>query len=188
MGFLVVQIVLAVTIATLVDYIKYYDHPLNISYEDYVQRYAQWLDRMQFALIVRDRHELVITFLNMILYVLIITETVLLLVFFQRNMKSRVSLVSKRNSVKEKRLIKSVIGVCFLFIVTSMPRNIDSLHGVWPHASNSYAHRDFLLVVYSLYQLLDGINHSFNLFVYMAVNSKFRTSLLRLFTSRRALK
>ena len=132
-------------------------------------------------------------FFNMAFYGIIIIETILLIFFFKLNMKSRTSLVGKkkeRNSAKEKRLVKSVIGVCVFFIITSCPRNMEKLYAVWPGALMTVNRhlRVLFPVLYGLYQLLDGVNHSFNLFVYMAVNSRFRQSFLDLFTSRRAQK
>ena len=163
----------------------------NTSTEDVT---LQLLDRYVFFLEIRRYIRMIIThFFNMALYGIIIIETILLIFFFKLNMKSRTSLVGKkkeRNSAKEKRLVKSVIGVCVFFIITSCPRNMDRLYAVWPGALMAVNRHLLVLfpVLYGLYQLLDGVNHSFNLFVYMAVNSRFRQSFLDLFTSRRAQK
>ena len=128
---------------------------------------------------------------TVILYGTIVVETVLLIFFFKVNMKSRASLVSSKNEknlAKENRLIKSVIGVCVFYIVTSSPRNLDQLMAMMPYSFLLYSLRNFIVVLYGLYPVLDGINHSFNLFIYIAVNPRFRVSLARLFKSRFAGK
>ena len=192
LGFLVFQIAsLVVTNALLEHSNTVYQDLDNISTGDVG---SQLLDRYFFLYWMRRYiRMIVIHFFNMALYGIIIIETILLIFFFKLNMKSRKSLVGKkkeRNSAKEKRLVKSVIGVCVFFIITSCPRNMDRLFALWPGALMTLNRHIRVLfpVLYGLYQLLDGVNHSFNLFVYMAVNSSFRQSFLDLFTSRRAQK
>ena len=192
LGFLVFQIASIVVTSTLLEHSEtVYQDSDNKSTGDV--RSQLW-HRYIFLYWMRLYIRMIIThFFTMALYGIIIIETILLIFFFKLNMKSRKSLVGKkkeRNSAKEKRLVKSVIGVCVFFIITSCPRNMDRLFSLWPGALMTVNRhlRVLFPVLYGLYQLLDGVNHSFNFFVYMAVNSRFRQSFLDLFTSRRAQK
>ena len=191
-GFVVFQIASMVVPAALTG------HAQNSYYDSYNKTTDDVRDQLwyRFMFVYHIRHyiKLIVThFFNMALYGIIVLETILLIFFFKLKMKSRTSLVGKkiaRNSAKERRLVKSVIGVCVFFIITSLPRNMEELYTLWPGkylALNLNLHTLFV-ITYGLYQLLHGVNHSFNLFVYIAVNSKFRRSFLDLFTSRRARK
>ena len=190
LGYLVLQGAAVVVPASLLAITHFSRWPANLS----VGLKNQLQSRRYFAHNFRGYVELIAsTLLNMILYGIIIIETILLIMFFKRNIKSRSSLISTKNemnSAKENRLVKSVIGVCVFFIVTSCPRNIERLCGLWPDLLVTYSRhiRSLLITLFGLNQLLDGINHSFNVFVYMAVNSRFRSSLFRLSTSRRVQK
>ena len=43
--------------------------------------------------------------------------------------------------------------------------------------------RDYYIVIYGISQCLDAVNHSFNIFVFVAVNLRFRSSLVGMFNS-----
>ena len=185
-GFLVFQVATTVIPVTMVALTHWSHWPTNRTYDLDKKLSAR---RYLFMNIYRYLSLAAAAILNMILYGIILIETTLLIIFYKLNVKTRTSLMgtkNARNSFKENRLVKSVIGVCVFFIVTLCPRNIDQLYGLWPDttATHSLKLRGFLVILYGLYQLLDGINHSFNLFVYVAINSRFRSSLSRLFNSR----
>ena len=117
---------------------------------------------------------------NPILYGIIVIATILLIIAFKRSIRVRKSLTDKTkagNSVKENRLVQSVIAVCVIFIVTSSPRNIikilDRFHTRLPYPYSTFTTE--------LSALLEAINHAIYIFVYVSFNSKFRARFKGLF-------
>ena len=117
------------------------------------------------------------------LYGAIIIGTMVLIIVFKLKMKSRTVLMGKKkdiHSAKETRLVRSVIAVCVFYIVTACPRSMYEATNLWPVAAQL---RDFYIIVYGISQCFDAVNHSFNIFVFAAVNLRFRSSLVRMFNS-----
>ena len=114
--------------------------------------------------------------MNPILYLTIMIATGLLIIAFKNSIREKKSLTGKTkagNSVKETRRVQSVIVVCVIFIVTSTSiirvRIIDSIDIRWRVGSSGLPY-----YVNELASFLEVVNHSINIFVYLAMNSKFR--------------
>ena len=119
---------------------------------------------------------IMVDMMNPILYLTIMVGTGLLIIAFKNSIREKKSLTGKTksgNSVKETSLVQSVIAVCNIFIVTSSSiirvRIIDSIDIRWRVGSS-----DLPYYVNGLVSFLEVVNHSINIFVYLAMNSKFR--------------
>ncbi|GFS15657.1 peptide receptor GPCR [Elysia marginata] len=115
---------------------------------------------------------------NYVLYTAIVVGTVLLVAKFTQTIQVKKSLTGgqgpEKMSNKEKKLIKSVIAVCVIYITTCTPLNVyDTL---W--YTNIIDH--IFLLDRCLY-LVRGLNHALNIFVYIAVNSNFRKEFKSMF-------
>ena len=123
---------------------------------------------------------------NPILYGIITIATILLIIAFKRSIRERKSLAGKTkasNPAKGQRLVQSVIAVCVIFIATSSPKNIMSLlDAVSP---GWFYNIHYGLYITNLGDLLEAINHSCNIFVYLSMNSKFIGRFKGLFGLRR---
>ena len=121
-------------------------------------------------------------------YVAIIIGTMVLIIVFKLKMKSRTVLMGKKkdmHSAQETRLVRSVIAVCVFYIVTACPRSLLEATSLSPGIllSLSVRLRDFYIILYGISQCFDAVNHSFNIFVFAAVNLRFRSSLVWMFNS-----
>ena len=132
-------------------------------------------------------------FSNLILYGVILVETIVLIIAFKRSVMERKSLMGDKKSKKprksatERKLVLSVLAVCFLYIVLTGPTN---LHGalVMPYfGENRASFMDKSWFSFLLVQS-DMLNHSLNIFVYLSMNSKFRKIFMHLFCFKRHLK
>ncbi|GFS13326.1 chemosensory receptor B [Elysia marginata] len=123
---------------------------------------------------------------NFVFYLAIILGTALLVIMFIRSVRIRNSLRGKeatqKLSSKEMRIIKSVIGVCVLYVVTCAPLN------VYDAASTLKIFIDNSFLFDRLAYLTKSFNHAGNIFVYLAINSNFRRQLISLFCPCRKLE
>ena len=124
---------------------------------------------------------------NILLYGVIIIETALLVILFQRSIRRRKNLVAKKkpeDSVKETKVFQSVIAVCAIYIVTSCPRTINLIFSYLGILGVLFT-PGYRAVIYMYYRdvadVLLSLNHSINIFVYITVNSRFRKILSKLF-------
>ena len=124
---------------------------------------------------------------NAVMYVLLLLGTTLFIIVFKRSIQSRKSLTAgkkQNNSTKERRLMKSVLLVCIIFIITSGPLSIDRLIRFFFHTIDymELIRRDPHGKVYFIpIDILKSINHCFNIFVYLTLNSKFRRIFCHMF-------
>ena len=124
---------------------------------------------------------------NAVMYVLLLLGTTLFIIVFKRSIQSRKSLTAgkkQNNSTKERRLMKSVLLVCIIFIITSGPLSIDRLIRFFFHTIGGmeFEHRKVHGKVYFIpIDILKSINHCFNIFVYLPMNSKFRRIFCHMF-------
>ena len=118
--------------------------------------------------------------------------TSLLVIASKRSVKERKSLMGGKkkttgNQATERKLVLSVLAVCFIYIVLTGPKN---LHGAlaMPYFNDyraSFMNENWFsfLTVQS-----DLLNHSLNIFVHLSMNSKFRKIFIDLFCFKRNLK
>ena len=124
---------------------------------------------------------------NVVMYVLLLLGTTLFIIVFKRSIQSRKSLTAgkkQNHSTKERRLMKSVLLVCIIYIITSGPLSIDRLIRFFFHTIDGMQHilRDTHGKVYFIpIDILKSINHCFNIFVYLPMNSKFRRIFCHMF-------
>ena len=124
---------------------------------------------------------------NAVMYVLLLLGTTLFIIVFKRSIQSRKSLTAgkkRNNSTKERRLMKSVLLVCIIFIITSGPLSIDRLIRFFFHTIDytELVRRDSHGKGYFIpIDILKSINHCFNIFVYLTMNSKFRRIFCHMF-------
>ena len=124
---------------------------------------------------------------NVVMYVLLLLGTTLFIIVFKRSIHSRKSLTAgnkQNHSTKERRLMKSVLLVCIIYIITSGPLNIDRLIRFFFHTIGGMeiVRRKVHGKVYFIpIDILKSINHCFNIFVYLPMNSKFRRIFCHMF-------
>ncbi|GFR83330.1 chemosensory receptor A [Elysia marginata] len=121
---------------------------------------------------------------NYILYAAIVIGTVLLVFKFWQSVRVKQSLMAvkgpQKMSAAEKRLIKSVVAVCVIYIVTVTPLNLtDTLYFI---DSNLVPLNVLWVYVLMLaVSLTRSFNHAINIFVYLVVNSNYRKQFINLF-------
>ena len=142
------------------------------------------LNKSRFLLSIHFWTHLVTLYLsNNILYGIVILETTLLIIFFKRSVKDRKAMLGDKkpnDTVKEKRLIQSVIAVCAIYIVTAFPRTLLRMN-FWLEFSRYLTYTD----IQRYLEFFDVINHSVNIFVYLKMNRRFRDKFISLFSSKR---
>ena len=142
------------------------------------------LNKSRFLYSILYKTQLVALYLsNNFLYGLVILETTLLIIFFKRSVKDRKAMLGDKkpnDTVKEKRLIQSVIAVCAIYIVTAFPKTLSRINFLINFS-------DYLnyTTIKRLLEFFDVINHSVNIFVYLKMNRRFRDKFISLFCSKR---
>ena len=130
---------------------------------------------------------------NFIMYSLLLLGSILFIIVFKRGIQARKSLTAKKNhsdSVKERRLMQSILVMCIIYIITSGPRTVNRVLQVifnlvesdFEDIYYSVARQQYFIV---LQYMLQSINHSFNIFVYLSMNSKFRRLFCQMFCLKR---
>ena len=115
--------------------------------------------------------------LNYMLYTIIVIGTTLLVILFKRSIRVRKSLIAKQGtkkmSAKEAKLVQCVIAVCVIYIVCCTPLN------VYDTIKSLGLLQRIRIVPYldRLAFLARSVNHSVNIFAYLAINSSFRSQL-----------
>ena len=114
---------------------------------------------------------------NFLLYSAIAIETTVLVVLFKRSIQARKSLTgtkgTKKISTREAKLVKSVIAVCLIYMVTNLPQNI------WDTA---WSIKEFYMFLSAtITKLFRSFNHAMNIFVYLAINPRYRHHFQLLF-------
>ena len=135
---------------------------------------------------IQDLGRLVtINMVNPILYGTIVTAAFLLIIAFRRSIRERKYLTDKTkagNSDKERKLVQFVITVIIIFIVTSSPkiaiRIMDFIYAYRWIFGPAYPYFPY---INRLVLFLEEIYHSINIFVYLSMNSKFRSRFQGLF-------
>ena len=84
------------------------------------------------------------------------------------------------DTVKEKRLIQSVIAVCAIYIVTAFPKTLLRMQT----SLNLSPYLEYTSIQLSL-EFFDVMNHSVNIFVYLKMNRRFRDKFIKLFCPKR---
>ena len=130
---------------------------------------------------------------NFIMYSLLLLGSILFIIVFKRGIQARKSLTAKNkhsDSVKERRLMQSILVMCIIYIITSCPRTVNRVLIFIFNLVES----DFEDIYYSValeqyffvpQYMLQSINHSFNIFVYLSMNSKFRRLFCQMFCLKR---
>ena len=130
---------------------------------------------------------------NFIMYSLLLLGSILFIIVFKRGIQARKSLTAKKkhsDSVKERRLMQSILVMCIIYIITSGPRTVNRILQLIFNLVES----DFEVMYYSVARqqyfivlqfMLQSINHSFNIFVYLSMNSKFRRIFCQMFCLKR---
>ena len=131
---------------------------------------------------------------NVIMYALLLLGTTLFVIVFRKGIVARKSLTAKREQIessRERRLMQSVLVVCIIFILTSGLRSVARMLRYFSEAGGrsgllndivNFTHNSsFSFVVF----FLQAINHCFNIFVYLLMNSKFRRSYCKMFCLKR---
>ena len=127
---------------------------------------------------------------NVIMYALLLLGTILFVIVFKRSIQARKSLTAKTkpgDSARERKLMRSVLAVCILYTITSAPKSVDRvfenlfLASDTSKASSNYFSITTLASFTVPINILQSINHCFNIFVYMSMNSKFRRIFCQMF-------
>ena len=129
---------------------------------------------------------------NMIMYALLLLGTTLFVICLTKGVQARKSLMAKKDgndSAKERRLIKTVIVVCIIYIITAGPISlnrallylVDAARETWVYILIKYEQISFNPYYRISLNLLQNINHCFNIFVYLPMNSKFRRIFCQMF-------
>ena len=169
-------------------YVTGYDTKRNISYYGMLPSVVKIYNTV--LRVHKTGRMAMVKMLNPVLYGTILMATILLIIAFKRSIQVRKSLTDKTkagNSVKERRLVQSVIAVCIIFLVTAGPKNIVKLmddvgylwqdHNSW-RISLGWTKANF---VDEMTVFLEALNHSINIFVYLSMNTKFRGRFKGLF-------
>ena len=129
----------------------------------------------------------IISVCPVIMFALLLLGTALFVIVFKRSIQLRKSLTANKNqkdSTKERRLMKCILLVCIVYIITSGPISIQRMCDYF----FTVARKDISIssIVISGYffvpvHILKSINHCFNIFVYLPMNSKFRTIFCQMF-------
>ena len=130
---------------------------------------------------------------NVIMYSLLLLGSILFIIVFKRGIQARKSLTAKNkhsDSVKERRLMQSILVMCIIYIITSGPRTVNRVlqfifnlvESDFEDIYFSVARQQYFIV---LQFMLQSINHSFNIFVYLSMNSKFRRIFCQMFCLKR---
>ena len=142
------------------------------------------LKKSRFLYSINIKTKLVALYLsNNFLYGLVILETILLIIFFKRSVRDRKAMLGDKkpnDTVKEKRLIQSVIAVCAIYIVTAFPKTLLRMQKTLKLSP----YLEYTTIQRSL-ELFDLINHSVNIFVYLIMNRRFKDKFVALFCSKR---
>ena len=109
------------------------------------------------------------------LYTIIVIGTTLLVILFKRSIRVRKSLIAKQStkkmSAKEAKLVQCVIAVCVIYIVCCTPLNVYDTITSLGLLQRIVPYLDRLAF------LARSVNHSVNIFAYLAINSSFRSQL-----------
>ena len=122
-----------------------------------------------------------------VLFGVVVIATILLIVLFKRSFEKKISMTGNKDSkmsVKEVKVIKSVIAVCAVYIITFTPEVIYSSVEFFFVRYDVLSDFDFdikTFYIHELVLLLRTVNHSINIFVYLAVNSNFKKIFMGMF-------
>ena len=122
---------------------------------------------------------------NILLYGVIMLATILLIILFQRSNRRRKILIAKHQSgelAKETKVYKAVIGVCVLYIITAGPNNVFRMM-LYLGVFSKQTQQVLLTNVYCQHfvMVINSLNHTTNIFVYLSVNSRFRKQFCKTF-------
>ncbi|XP_059173511.1 uncharacterized protein LOC131954045 [Physella acuta] len=118
-------------------------------------------------------------FVHMTSFVLVTTFTIGLLKIFHRKSQWRHSTSSAgRNSSassRDDKMVKLVILVSSVFVTCSFPSFVGAVAMLL--AEDSALFNDVILVMFSVFFVLDSINATANIFIYINMSSRFRLTL-----------
>ena len=132
----------------------------------------------------------------MIAYVLLFVRTNLFLVIFKRSIQVKKLLTAKKknsDSAKGTKHMQHVFIVCTIYILTCGPRTIErTINGIisskiYFTRGRSLYEDNIQIPSYAEYVFLvmQAINHTFNNFVYLAIDQTFRKLFYRMFMLNR---
>ena len=145
------------------------------------------LKKLAIADLIKLCSSAIISACPVIMFALLLLGTTLFVIVFKRSIQLRKSLTANKNqkdSTKERRLMKGILLVCIIYIITSGPISIQRMCDYF----FTIARKDISIssIVISGYfyipvHILKSINHCFNIFVYLPMNSKFRRIFCQMF-------
>ena len=142
----------------------------------------------QFQILVNFWKGLAFALSTMLSYALLLLGTVVFLMIFKRSILKRKSLTTRKkqkNSARETKLMLNVLVVCVIYLITAAPRTINKMSEYFGFAFRNYKNTFLIESVLGYFQAL---NHIFNIFVYLGINTKFRKTFCDIFMLKRTSK
>ncbi|GFS23392.1 FMRFamide receptor-like [Elysia marginata] len=190
---LIVYLILGGVVYALLSVAFYFvaEHVLLKAYDERLRAYFASANQLNITSIPQGNElmllgsvRLALTYVpNYFLYGTIVLGTALLVVAFLRSIQMKNSLTENKDSpkmsAKEKRLVKSVIGICMIYIVTCTPRNV--YQTIIAFGANNLNTAISKMITQRSVETLLSFNHAVNIFVYIVVNTNFRKQFAELF-------
>ncbi|GFR78500.1 chemosensory receptor B [Elysia marginata] len=119
---------------------------------------------------------------NYVLYSAIVLGTGLLIKVFLQSIETKQALTGLQGptgmSTKEKKLVKSVLAICLVYLITCTPRNVYQTILIF---TDEWAFPSIgRFVLQCTVDILLSFNQALNIFVYLLVNSSFRNQVGKL--------
>ena len=126
-----------------------------------------------------------------ICFILVTMGTIFLAIKLRQSAEFRKSMSVKKTdkiSTRERKVSRSVIGVCVIYIVCQSPNVFIYLASIIypPFASFDPVYGNLVLLILFVCILFQAISSSINLFVYLQMMSQYRETFKKLFLACRA--
>ena len=121
-------------------------------------------------------------------YALLLLGTVVFVIVFKRSILKRKSLTTRKkqgDTAKEARLMLNVLVVCVIYLITAAPRTILRMADYFDF---SFRHVNYYVFVDYALGYFQAVNHVFNIFVYLGINTQFRKTFCDIFMLKRTSK
>lgn len=159
-------------------------------------RYNQFLNRTILSLVYTEDRVLVesVTFpihsvaMPLVSFLTVVVCTTILTIQLKRKSRWREVSTAQRTSqastTKEKKVVKMVIFLSTIFIICYLPSTFNFFIMTYnPEFSITGKYASFYMVVWSLTVLVETVNSSVNMLVYLKMSSKFRITFVQTFCS-----
>ena len=133
---------------------------------------------------------LVFALTTLVSYALLLLGTVVFVMVFKWSILKRKSLTTRKrkgDSAKETRLMLSVFVICVIFIITGGPRTIYRMADYFFIPLKKSTGITYFILA-DVFALLQAVNHTFNIFVYLGMNTQFRKTFCNIFMLKRISK